>query len=175
MSIWTTGFALLAILAGSLPSVAELALTGASAPHAVQRAIVRTGEGSEAARTKVNREFEVAALQALLSPVLNSERSGLFGTGSAGKYWRSMMSENIARHLAASGQLRLLPLAQSTKMHSAGKTAASDSPARPRVGGCRLRVCTDSKAWEAVLHPSPDIDALPLKRRTDILETGEHR
>lgn len=54
-------------------------------------------------------EFDAVALQALIAPMMMGNKEGPLGSGQAGRYWQSLMTEHIARHLAASGQLRLLP------------------------------------------------------------------
>ncbi|MGD9804071.1 MAG: rod-binding protein [Hyphomicrobiaceae bacterium] len=40
--------------------------------------------------------------------MFESTKGGPLGSGQAGRYWQSMMTEHIARHIASSGRLRLL-------------------------------------------------------------------
>jgi hypothetical protein len=53
-------------------------------------------------------EFDAVTLQALIQPMMSGMKSGPLGSGPAGRYWQSLMTEHIARHLASSGRLRLL-------------------------------------------------------------------
>lgn len=59
--------------------------------------------------TKTQRAFEAVTLQVFVEFMLPDERSKLFGTGAAGKMWKSLFSERLAEAIAASDRLRLLP------------------------------------------------------------------
>ena len=77
----------------------------------VANAAKKSGElGGQAARRarQAQIEFDAVTLQALIEPMMSGMKSGPLGSGPAGRYWQSLMTEHIARHLAASGRLRLL-------------------------------------------------------------------
>lgn len=54
-------------------------------------------------------QFDAFVLKTFVEAMLPKETEGLFGTGTAGEFWRSMLAEKIAEQLAASTQLSLLP------------------------------------------------------------------
>lgn len=58
---------------------------------------------------KARKSFEAFALQVFISSMLPKESEKLFGTGSAGKLWQSLMAEKLADQIASSGRLKLLP------------------------------------------------------------------
>ncbi len=58
--------------------------------------------------SKARQDFEAFVLQAMLGAMMPEGSSKLFGTGPAGKIWQSMLSEQMAGQIAASGRLRLL-------------------------------------------------------------------
>ena len=74
---------------------------------------VDTAPGAEAVRAKnaakARKSFEAFALQAFIGSMLPKENTKLFGTGSAGKLWQSVMAEKLAEQIASSGRLKLLP------------------------------------------------------------------
>ncbi|MFN3744291.1 MAG: hypothetical protein ACK4TL_06265 [Hyphomicrobiaceae bacterium] len=59
--------------------------------------------------SKARRSFEAFALQVFIGSMLPKENTQLFGTGSAGKLWQSLLAEKLADQIAASGRLKLLP------------------------------------------------------------------
>lgn len=69
--------------------------------------------GAEGVRAKnagkARKSFEAFALQVFISSMLPKENEKLFGTGSAGKLWQSLMAEKLADQIASSGRLKLLP------------------------------------------------------------------
>lgn len=83
--------------------------------------------GAEGVRAKnagkARKSFEAFALQVFISSMLPKENEKLFGTGSAGKLWQSLMAEKLADQIASSGRLKLLPDEPTT-------TAAAQPPAQ---------------------------------------------
>lgn len=77
-----------------------------------------TAPGAEGVRMKnagkARKSFEAFALQVFISSMLPKEGEKLFGTGSAGKLWQSLMAEKLADQIASSGRLKLLPDQTST-------------------------------------------------------------
>ena len=77
-----------------------------------------TAPGAEAVKAKnaakARKSFEAFALQAFIGAMLPKETEKLFGTGSAGKLWQSLMAEKLADQIASSGRLKLLPDEPST-------------------------------------------------------------
>ena len=89
---------------------AKAASTSAPSPDAAP--------GAEAFRAKnagkARKSFEAFALQVFIGSMLPKESEKLFGTGSAGKLWQSLMAEKLADQIASSGRLKLLPDQPST-------------------------------------------------------------
>lgn len=52
---------------------------------------------------KAYQDFEAFMLQSFVENMFTSDSSKVFGKGQAGKIWQSMMSEAIAKEMAASG------------------------------------------------------------------------
>jgi len=92
-----------------------------------------TAPGAEAFKAKsadkARKSFEAFALQVFIGSMLPKENSKMFGTGSAGKLWQSLMAEKLAEHIAASGQLRLLP--DETKAAAVAQTPADGNKTEP--------------------------------------------
>jgi peptidoglycan hydrolase FlgJ len=95
---------------------ASLARAGASAPAASGLPAEGLGDArsrlaaipdatDKAARAKV--EFEAALLNSFVGELLPKDAPGVFGEGSAGDMWRSMLSEQISKQIAKSGALGL--------------------------------------------------------------------
>jgi hypothetical protein len=85
-----------------------------------------TAPGAEAFKAKgadkARKSFEAFALQVFIGSMLPKENAKLFGTGSAGKLWQSLLAEKLAEHIAASGRLKLLP--DDTKTAAAAQASA---------------------------------------------------
>lgn len=96
---------LLVLLVITMPSAAQA--------DPVARADTRPDRAAERAR-KAQTEFDAVALQAMIAPMVSGMKSGPLGAGQAGRYWQSLMTEHIARHIASSGRLQLLTKLPST-------------------------------------------------------------
>ena len=56
---------------------------------------------------KAKVEFEAMTLNSFVGEMLPKDTTALFGQGTAGEIWRSMLSEQISRQIAKSGELGL--------------------------------------------------------------------
>ena len=56
---------------------------------------------------KAKVEFEAMTLNSFVGEMLPKDSTALFGQGTAGEIWRSMLSEQISRQVAKSGELGL--------------------------------------------------------------------
>ena len=63
-------------------------------------------------------EFEAMALQTLLNASMPKDMGKMFGSGAAGKFWRSTLVEHVSRMIVEGGHLNLLD--------DAVKTAGTD-------------------------------------------------
>jgi len=69
------------------------------------RSALAAGAPDAASRVKV--EFEAMLLNSFVGEMLPKNAGSVFGEGTAGDIWRSMLSEQIARQIAKSGALGL--------------------------------------------------------------------
>lgn len=166
-------FVTASIIAGCASGVASsVVMRGGPAP---QSHIASTAANQKAdPAQKTQKEFEIAVIQALLSPMLNSDRSGLVGMGSSGKYWRSMMSDQIARQIALSGQLKL---PQSALVRRPGIPNGASPQSRSgliRNTGCQLQNCIDKNAWKTVVQSISGDGRSPKEPDGKVLRMGEN-
>ncbi|MGE0627035.1 MAG: rod-binding protein [Hyphomicrobiaceae bacterium] len=92
---------------------------------------------------KANQEFEAAALQVMLAPMFSRKDSKLFGEGVAGKYWQSMLSEQIARQIATSGRLHLMPVAGGRRLPQTRRNPIGAMA----VPACKGQGCPEKGGW----------------------------
>lgn len=113
-------------------------------PHA-DRAAIRA--------RKAQVEFDAVALQALIAPIFSGTKSGPVGSGPAGRYWQSLMAEHVARHIASSGRLQLLP-----KLPSVPTVPAPTSFAKRQLwrGGDGRRDAATTSSWQTTVFPAAD-------------------
>ena len=110
----------LGALAGSAPSAdfaADLEKAASSAPQAglaaegladARSRLAAMADGPDkASRAKV--EFEATLINSFIGELLPKDAGSVFGEGSAGDMWRSMLSEQISEQIAKSGALGLEP------------------------------------------------------------------
>ncbi len=105
-----------------------------------------------AKRLKAERELEALLLQTLVSTAYTKKDSGLFGGGSAGRQWQAMMSEHVARAIAASGQVRLLP---ASRRQHAGRRSTN-----PRLTGFVPAATKGVSNWVTVTSPETSASQL---------------
>lgn len=86
---------------------------------------------------KVYRDFEALTLTAFIESAFPKDGSAVFGEGTAGGVWKSMLAEKIAAEMAKAGGIGL---AQQLAAHEAltggvrpGPSAAKDSPLDPAL------------------------------------------
>lgn len=58
-------------------------------------------EAAKAARTEI--DFEASILKSFVDEILPKDESSVYGEGTAGDMWKSMLSDQIARQIAKSG------------------------------------------------------------------------
>ena len=71
-------------------------------------------------------EFEAMALQSLLNASMPKDMGKMFGSGAAGKFWRSTLVEHVSRMIVEGGHLNLFDDA----VKSAGNDAAKGTVPR---------------------------------------------
>lgn len=103
ITAWPVAALLLALApVGGLANAAESA-------RSPQVATAKEGDAAAAKRQKAERELEALLLQTLVATAFTKKDMGPFGGGAAGRQWQAMMTEHVARAMAASGQIRIFP------------------------------------------------------------------
>lgn len=108
------------------------------AAPAASRTPVGGGPGAQTrSRLDAYGQFEAFVLQSFLQSMLPHNATNVFGKGSAGEYWRSMLAEQMGEELARSGQVGIARrLAASERyvhpaVDPAAPPAAAADPADP--------------------------------------------
>jgi peptidoglycan hydrolase FlgJ len=78
-----------------------------SAGLADARSALPAAAGAPDAASRVKIEFEAMLINSFVGEMLPKDAGSVFGEGTAGDMWRSMLSEQIARQIARSGALGL--------------------------------------------------------------------
>ncbi len=76
-------------------------------------------------------QFEAFVLQSFLQSMLPQNATNVFGKGSAGEFWRSMLAEKMGEELARSGQVgiaRSLAAAHNRAQPAADPAATAPTP-----------------------------------------------
>jgi Rod binding domain-containing protein len=102
-------------------------------PRLVSTTAASKGSG---AKNGVYVEFEALLLQNMVESMMPEDAQAVFGSGTAGKIWKSMLAENIAAEIARSGTLGI------AKQIAAGPTAAAPLP--------RAEIATHPKQGDSV-------------------------
>jgi hypothetical protein len=117
---------------------------------------------SDAARDQAARrarkaqiEFDAVALQALIEPMMSGMKGGPLGSGQAGRYWQSLMTEHIARHLASSGRLPLLATRPNTS-RSINRTLHFNKAPKHAELDRAPRQHASASPWQTDIHRSVD-------------------
>lgn len=91
------------------------------------------------------QKFEAFVLQTFIQDMMPKEAEGVFGSGVAGDFWRSMMAEKIAEQVAERGDLGIADLVR----------ANGSAPAKPQ-GAVSLDVLNHLSTFDAAALASPD-------------------
>lgn len=87
--------------------------TPAPVPGAFQAAsqrIQQNTSGPESAAAKANKEFEAFVLQYFLESMMPKDTASLYGSGTAGDFWKSMFAEHTGREMAQSNAFGIAEL-----------------------------------------------------------------
>lgn len=76
-------------------------------------------------------QFEALLLQNMIEAMMPEDSEAVFGSGTAGKVWKSMLAEKVAAEIARTGSLGI------AKQIAAGRAAieAAATPAKTRADG----------------------------------------
>jgi hypothetical protein len=141
----TTALPTAALLLASALAIAAGAAELSSSPQAAAKG---GADGRAARRLRAERELEALLLQTLVATAFTKKDAALFGAGAAGRQWQAMMTEHVARAMAASGQIRIFPSSQ-------GRSAPRrDISARPPQQSLTQRSIIPG--WVTVTKPESD-------------------
>lgn len=107
----------------------EVALANDATLHRAPTAGGVTG----GATADVFREFEAVTLTTFVKALMPKDASAVFGSGSAGEIFRSMLAEEIAAEVAAAGGIGIARQLERT-FEDTGRTQAAPSGAAPARG-----------------------------------------
>lgn len=84
-----------------------------SLTRAAEAASVRQGSGKQVDKAYV--QFEAFVLQNFVESMLPKDAESVFGGGTAGSMWKSMLAEKLGMELAKSGQLGIAQMIASAR------------------------------------------------------------
>ncbi|MHA7772929.1 rod-binding protein [Roseibium sp. M-1] len=103
------------ISAGGSGEGFQLAFTGASNRASTEMSSVRaTGTDTAAVTKSPAKQFEAMILTQFVETMLPQDSEEIFGKGAAGEIWKSMLAEQVANQLAASGGVGIADLISDT-------------------------------------------------------------
>jgi peptidoglycan hydrolase FlgJ len=92
---------------------------GATTSAAPDTSVAFRHQTSRSGELKPEQAFESFVLRSFIEEMLPKENTAVFGSGTAGNIWRSMLAERIADEMAAGGGIGI------------AKTISRDAPAKP--------------------------------------------
>ena len=97
-------------------------------------------------------QFEAFVLQSFLQSMLPQNATNVFGKGSAGEFWRSMLAERMGEELARSGQVGIARRLATAHNQAQPAAEPADSPPPPAPAAAAGPV-------EAAGSPTPPVAA----------------
>ena len=114
------------------------------APSAVDAAL-KARAGRVRNEPDAAEKFEAFVLQTFIQEMMPKDAEGVFGSGVAGDFWRSMMAEKMAEQVAERGELGIADLVR----------AGGDQPVRAQKA-VSLDVLNHLSTLDAASFASPD-------------------
>ncbi len=125
---------------------ASLSEVGRSAAPAAK---VSAQSASQTARARkaqdAFQQFEAFVVQSFISEMLPKNATTVFGSGTAGEVWRSMLAEKLAAEIARSGRLGI-----------AQRVAAGAGAQAPAVSSVPAPTPVMGGGWAAAVSPEAD-------------------
>lgn len=121
-----------------MPGILPADLTSI-APVATAAAPITNGRAEGSAKPEAFRQLEAFVLQSFIETMLPENAEAVFGKGTAGAIWKSMLAEKLAKEIADSGAVGI---AEQLAKVSDASTAVSDRPgtsvSKPTQAGISL-------------------------------------
>lgn len=151
---------------GKAPTSFEGLMKGAGQEQSAERTASKVFGDASAMRqqksvAKTQKAFEAVTLQVLVGSMLPSENNKSFGTGSAGKMWKSLFAEKLAEQITASGRIKLLPDAAFAAAMQQEKRPAQDVKALAEHSA-KFAAVGSPQSWAATVVASPASGAWKL-------------
>ncbi len=138
-----------------------------------QEAQVRVVSGRVENKATAYEQFEAFVLQSFIQSIMPKEASSVFGEGTAGEVWKSMLAEKIAMQVAQAGGIgigKLIgPGAAGSTVQSSDESAAetNNTPGPGNVAQSllewQLKTGADGAGAAAALHAGGDLAAAAKK------------
>jgi flagellar protein FlgJ len=107
----------------------ELRLASSNAPRAANASAPADTTESSPAKSDVYVQFEAVLLQNMVEAMMPKDSEAMFGSGTAGSMWKSMLAEKVAAEIARSGAVGI---AKQVAAGSAARQAAT-APHKAKV------------------------------------------
>jgi peptidoglycan hydrolase FlgJ len=119
------------------------AASGAAIPPAIENAADARSrlagiQGSPDKLGQAKTQFEAMMLNSFVGELLPKDASSVFGEGTAGDMWRSMLAEQVSMQIAKSGKLGLARRLFATHELSAGRESAHPGQAAKAGGAAQM-------------------------------------
>jgi peptidoglycan hydrolase FlgJ len=117
------------------PAVAgpEIATNAADMRDRLPRIDLDAANDQKAARTQV--EFEASILKSFVDEIMPKNETDVYGEGTAGDIWKSMLSDQIARQIAKSGAFGIAKQLFSSHPLASHRAVASSALADAAIAG----------------------------------------
>lgn len=111
-------------------------------------------------------QFEAFVLQSFIQAMLPSDASSVYGTGTAGQIWRSMLAENMATEIARTGGVGIAERVRGT----ADARSQDNGPSPDSTAGVAAPQATEAVTSEATTTkvPAPDQSSAPADAQSEI-------
>ena len=99
-------------------------------PGVPEKSVSTVYRGSRSGVMSPNQQFESFVLRNFVDSMLPSDEGSYFGTGSAGKIWKSMLAERIGDEMAKDGGIGIADMLEKRGAKAAALDGAKDEMKR---------------------------------------------
>jgi hypothetical protein len=129
----------------TIPPLAPLDPTRIAEPSVTRAAGATTASAPAQKSQEAFRQFEAFVLQSFIAEMLPKSAEMVFGRGTAGAIWKSMLAEKLAGEIARSGRLGIA--------QKIAGSAGAQPPAAPAA------IVPRASDWTAVIMPAGETAA----------------
>lgn len=138
-----------------------------------QEAQARVVSGRVESKATAYEQFEAFVLQSFIQSIMPKEASSVFGEGTAGEVWKSMLAEKIAMQVAQAGGIgigKLIGPGAAGRTVQSSDESAAETNSTPGPGNVaqsllewQLKAGADGAGAAAALHAGGDLAAAAKK------------